>query len=168
MGVFKSKSEYDKTATLNKIWLDTRMKCAYMSISEFKTFKDKGTYTAKITGVLYEIIKTSLAEHKRRWIFQNTNADPYTSGTFSKLLSDAFKKNLHASLSLNSLRHLKISAFNRTNPSLREREQLAWEMGSSVQLQQHYEQPDTDATRAYDFRAAGRLNVRTGEGLLKE
>jgi hypothetical protein len=119
-----------------------------MSISEYKTVKDKGTYTAKITGVLYEIIKTSLSEHKRRWIFENTNHEPYTSGTFSKLLSDALKRNLHASLSLNSLRHLEISDFNRTNPLVRERERLAWEMGSSIQLQQFYEQPDTDATRA--------------------
>jgi hypothetical protein len=48
----------------------------------------------------------------------------------------------------NSLRHLKISDFNKKNPSVREREQLAWEMGSSVALQQYYNQPDTDVTRA--------------------
>jgi hypothetical protein len=119
-----------------------------MSISEFKTFKDKGTYTAKITGVLYEIIKTSLAEHKRKFMFENTNQEPYTSGTFSKLLTDTLKRNLHCSLSLNSLRHLKISDFNQKNPSVREREQLAWEMGSSVALRAFYNQPDTEATRA--------------------
>lgn len=66
MKLFKSKAENDRTDALNKVWLDTRMKCAHMSISEYKTAKDKGTYTAKITGVLYEIIKTSLSEHKLR------------------------------------------------------------------------------------------------------
>lgn len=148
MEAFKSKSEYDKTAALNKIWVDTRNKAAYMSISEFKTFKDKGTYTAKITGVFYEIIKISLAEHKRKYLFQNTNGDSYTSGTFSKLLTDTFKRNLHASVGLNSLRHLKITDFNKTNPSVRQREQLAWEMGNYVATQQAYNQPDTDLTRA--------------------
>jgi hypothetical protein len=131
-----------------------------MSISEFKTFKDTGTYTAKITGVLYEIIKTSLAERKRRYVFENTNQEPYTSGTFSKLLSDTLKRNLHASLSLNSLRHLKITNFLAQNPSLREREQLAWEMGSSVTMQAVYNQPDTEATRA--ARAAEK-NVKLAE-----
>jgi hypothetical protein len=148
MEIFKSKAEIDKTATPNKVWLDTRMKCAHISISEFRTFKHKETYTTKITGVLYEIIKTNLAEHKRHWLFQNTNADPYTSGTFSKLLSDAFKKNLHASLSLNSLHHLKITDALAKNPSMRERDELAWKMGSSVAMQAFYNQPNTDATRA--------------------
>jgi hypothetical protein len=148
MEVFKSKAEYDRAGEINKMWLDTRNKCAHMSISDFKTAKVYRTYAAKLTGVLYEIIKTSLAVHKRKFIFEKKNKDPYTSGTFSKLLSDTLKRNLKVSLSLNSLRHLKITSFLAQNPSLREREQLAWEMGSSVAMQAVYNQPDSQATRA--------------------
>jgi hypothetical protein len=148
MEVFKGKSEFDKSKEPNKMLLDTRNKCAHMSISDYKTAKAYGAYEAKLTGVLYEVIKTSLAEHKRKFLFENTNHDPCTSGTFSKYVTDTFKKVLGVSLGMNNIRHLKVTDFNKGNPSLRQREELAWQMGSSVALQNYYNQPDTDATRA--------------------
>jgi hypothetical protein len=124
MEVFKNKTEYD-AATGNKMLINTRNKYADMSISDYKTSGIYETYEKRIQGVLFTIIKTSLAAEKRRYLFENTLGAPYVSGTFSKAVTDVFKRKLGASLGVNSLRHLKITAFIATNPNLHAREELA-------------------------------------------
>jgi hypothetical protein len=109
-----------------------------MSFGNYKTTKTYDKYKAELTGVLFEIIKTSMMEHKRKWIFQNTNGDPYTSGTFSKCVTDTFERVLKTSIGCNSLRHLKITAFLATNPSIKAREELAYQMGNSAEIQGFY------------------------------
>jgi hypothetical protein len=89
-----------------------------------------------------------LATDKRRYLFENTLGAPYVSGTFSKFFTDVFKKKLGASLGVNSIRHLKITDFNRSNPSIAQKEQLAYEMGNSVEMQGLYNIATTPAQLA--------------------
>jgi hypothetical protein len=137
MEVFKKKTECD-AATGNKMLINTRNKYADMSISDYKTSGIYETYEKRIEGVLFTIIKTNLAAEKQRYLFENTLDAPYVSGTFSKAVADVFKRKLCASLDVNSLRHLEITAFIATDPNLHAREELAREMGNSVEMQQLY------------------------------
>jgi hypothetical protein len=138
MEVFRSQTEFNNSEEPNKMFLNTRNKFVDMVIGNYKTAKTYDKYEVKLTGVSYEIIKTSMMEHKRRWIFENTNGDPYTSGTFSKSVTDTFERVLKASCGVNGLRHLKITQFLSTNHSSKAREQLAYEMGNSADVQQVY------------------------------
>jgi hypothetical protein len=137
MEVFKNKTEFD-AATGIKMLINTRNKYADMSISEYKTSGIYETNETRIQGVLFTIIKTNLAAEKRRFLFEHTLGAAYVSATFSKAVTDVFKRKLGASLGINSLRHLKITAFIATNPNLHAREELARQMGNSVEMQQLY------------------------------
>jgi hypothetical protein len=145
MEVFKSQTEFNNSEEPNKMFLNTRNKFVEMSIGNYKTAKTYDKYEVKLTGVLFEIIKTSMMEHKRRYLFQNTNQDSYTSGTFSKYVTDTFKRVLKTSLGCNGLRHLKITALLATNLSIKAREELAYQMGNSAEIQQVYNIATTPA-----------------------
>jgi hypothetical protein len=80
---FKSQTEFNNSEEPNKMFLNTRNKFVEMSIGNYKTAKTYDKYEVKLTGVLFEVIKTSMMEHKRKFLFQNTNQDAYTSGIFS-------------------------------------------------------------------------------------
>jgi hypothetical protein len=138
MEVFKSQTEFNNSEEPNKMFLNTRNKFVEMSIGNYKTAKTYDKYETKLTGVLFEIIKTSIIERKRKFLFEKTNHDPYTSGTFSKYVTDTFKKVLKTSLGVNALRHLKITAFLATNSSIKAREELAYQMGNSAEIQGFY------------------------------
>jgi hypothetical protein len=138
MEVFKSQEEFNNSEEPNKMFLNTRNKFVDMVIGNYKTAKTYDKYKAKLTGVLFEVIKTSMMEHKRKWLFQNTYQDAYTSGTFYKYVTDTFKRILKCSLECNGIRHRKITAFLATNPSIKAREELAYQMGNSAEIQGFY------------------------------
>jgi hypothetical protein len=137
MEVFKSQTEFNGSEEPNKMFVNTRNKYVEMCIGNCKTAKTYDKYEAKLTGVLFDVIKTNLAEHKQNYLFENTNKDPYTNGTFSKCVTDTFKRAMKTSLGVNSL-HLKITAFLATNPSIKTREELAYQMGNSAEIQAFY------------------------------
>jgi hypothetical protein len=138
MEVFKSQTEFNNLEEPNKMFLNTRNKFVEMSIGNHKTAKTYDKYEVKLTGVLFKVIKTQMMEHKRKFLFQNTNQDAYTSGTFSKYVTDTFKRAMKISLGVNALRHFKITAFLATNPSIKAREELAYQMGNSAEIQGFY------------------------------
>jgi hypothetical protein len=149
MEVFKSQTEFNNSEEPNKMFVNTRNKFVEMSIENHKTAKTYDKYETKLTGVLFEIIKTSIIERKQKILFENTNHDPYTSGTFSKYVTDTFKRFLKASCGENALRHMKITAFLATNPSIKAREELAYQMGNSAEIQGFY----NIATRSKELAA---------------
>lgn len=148
MEVCKNKSEFDRSTYHNKMYLDTRNKFAQMTIGEYKTAKTYGDYEAKISGTLYDIIKCSLNEEKRKYLFENAKHEPFTAGTFSKYVTDVIKRTMKCSIGQTGLRHLKITDFNASNPSQREREQLARDMGNSPEMQGYYNIASTPEERA--------------------
>jgi hypothetical protein len=138
MEVFKSQTEFNGSEEPNKMFVNTRNKYVEMCIGNYKTAKMYDKYEAKLTGVLFDVIKTNLAEHKQKYLFENTNKDPYTNGTFSKCVTDTFKRAMKTSLGVNSLCHLRITAFLATNPSIKAREELAYQTGNSAEIQALY------------------------------
>jgi hypothetical protein len=138
MEVFKSQTKFSSNEEPNKMYLNTRNKFVDMCIGNYKTAKTYDKYETKLTGVLFDVIKTNMLQHKRKYLFENTNQDPYTNGTFSKCVIDTFKRAMKTSLGVNGIRHLKITAFLATNPSIKAREELAYQMGNSAEIQAFY------------------------------
>jgi adenylate kinase family enzyme len=64
MEVFKSQSEFNSSEEPNKMFVNTRNKYVEMCIGNYKTAKTYDKYEVKMTRVLFEVIKTNLAEHK--------------------------------------------------------------------------------------------------------
>jgi hypothetical protein len=139
------------------MFVNTRNKYVEMCIGNYKTAKTYDKYEVKLTGVLFEVIKTSLAEHKQKYSFENTNKDPYTNGTFSKCVTDTFKRAIKTSLGVNGICHLKITALLATNPSIKAREELAYQMGNSAEIQGCYNIATTPEQLAKEAKKNGKL-----------
>lgn len=69
------------------------------------------------------------------YLFENSKDQPYTEGTFSKFFTDVFKKELNQAIGLLTIRHLYVTYIMSKNPSMAEKQLVAYNMGSSVQQQ---------------------------------
>jgi hypothetical protein len=75
-------------------------------VRDYKTVGTYGTWTKKITGVLFKCIMKSLKDRPRIYLFENTKGESYQSSSFSKYVSDTFKRHLGVGLGVTDLCHL--------------------------------------------------------------
>lgn len=139
MKIYKTLNAFDKAGdTGNSLLINTRNKYCILRVGDFKTHKTYGKWTKKLTGVLFKVIVQSIKDHPRTYLFENTKGESYTSATFSKYFTDIFKKHLGTGLSVNDLRHLYVTMVLAKNPSMHERQEVALQMGHSIDLQNFY------------------------------
>jgi hypothetical protein len=138
MHVYKTDKAFGTSNTENSLVVNTRNKNIMLYVRDYKTAGTYGTWTKKITGVLFKCIMKSLADRPRTYLFENSKGESYQSSTFSKYVSDMFKRHLGVGLGVTDLRHLYVTFILSKNPSMHERQRVAEEMGHSTELQSMY------------------------------
>lgn len=108
----------------------------FIELNDYKTSKKYGTYKCKIQDDLKQIIEEYISTYdmkENEFFFDYTNSCSFTV---------RLKKINHIltgkKLSLNDLRHIYISDFLQTNPSIKQKTELAKQMAHSVSTQATY------------------------------
>lgn len=129
----------DMSEADNYIYLASEPNKSTISLGEYKTSRKYGVFTRFLPDSLVYVIRRSLVDAPRDWLFINMKGEPYAiKNSFVKfanrLLFEMFQK--HFTISL--LRHSFISAidFNKTNAGdLRD---VSRNMHHSMEMQQYY------------------------------
>lgn len=112
------------------------VKGAYMFLSDYKTAHVLKNYFTSLPQELVEVIKASLKNKPREYLFMKTNGRPYSAlesfTFFSNSVIKRVFKNPH--MSVNTLRHSYDTYIQDTKPNMTaaERMQVARDMGHSV------------------------------------
>jgi hypothetical protein len=138
MQIYKSDKAFSQSNTENSLVINTRNKNIIFYVRDYKTVGTHGTWTKKIIEVLFKCIMKSLKDRPRTYLFENTKGERYQSSSFSKYVSDTFKRHLGVGLGVTDLRHLFVTFTLAKNPSMQERQRVADEMGHSTELQSMY------------------------------
>jgi uncharacterized protein YlxP (DUF503 family) len=138
MQIYKTDKAFSTSNTENSLVVNTRNKNIMLYVRDYKTVGTYGTWTKKITGVLFKCIMKSLTERPRKYLFENSKGESYQSSSFSRYVSDTFKRHLGVGLGVTDLRHLFVTFTLSKNPSMHERRRVADEMGHSTELQSMY------------------------------
>lgn len=109
----------------------------YILLVDYKTAKYFGPWYKKIPKDLFEIIKESISNHPRDWLFVNgITGDPYSSSDpFAKWSNRTIKKVMYNSLTtMNTMRHSYVSYIREKNPNmtLAEQKTLSKDMGHNI------------------------------------
>jgi hypothetical protein len=138
MQIYKTDKAFSQSNTENSLVINTRNKNIMLYVRDYKTVGTYGTWTKKITGVLFKCIMKSLKDRPRTYLFENTKGESYQSSSFSKYASDTLKWHLGVGLGVTDLCHLFVTFTLAKNPSMQKRQRVADEMGHSTELQSMY------------------------------
>jgi hypothetical protein len=131
--VYIYETEPDKIEHNNYIILD-QMK---MVIKDHKNGK-KMIYEKQLGEELVNEIKESLNRKPRQWLFEDRSGNPYKPNSINKYINRVLEKLFGKSLTINGIRHSYITAIDFNKTSIKEREQIALQMGHSTALQDRY------------------------------
>jgi len=101
----------------------------------------------KCSKVLAKLIRGYLrVKPESPWLISKLNGDPFTKNSFSNLLTGASKRRLDVRLGTTQLRHIYISEFIKTAPTIKQRRALALRMQQlSLLTQERYRKlPDIE------------------------
>jgi hypothetical protein len=107
-------------------------------IRDHKTSKSFGTLKRVLKGKMVEILRDSVENFPREWLFVSKSGAPYSESGFSSWKSDVFREAFDRPVTSNSLRHEYISSIDRQNQTLKEARELAASMGHGLHTQRQY------------------------------
>lgn len=127
-----------KVAQKNYIVLSSTKKNGTLYLNEYKTSKTYGQLVRPFGSNLYAEIVDSLKAHPREFLFQNKHGEPYDANTFQKYVNRRLKAIFGKPLTISLIRHAFINTMDFNKMSIKEREDLAHEMGHSMDVQTTY------------------------------
>jgi len=107
-------------------------------IRDHKTSKSFGTLKRTLKGKMVEILRDSVANFPREWLFVSKSGAPYSESGFSSWKSDVFREAFHRPVTSNSLRHEYISGMDRQNQTVKQARDVAASMGHGLNTQRQY------------------------------
>jgi len=107
-------------------------------IRDHKTSRSHGTLVRHLSGELVDVLRASVAETPRDWLFQTQSGSPYSESGFSSWKSSVFHEAFGRNVTTNSLRHAYISSLDRQNQSISEARGIAKDMGHGLHTQRQY------------------------------
>jgi hypothetical protein len=127
---------YDKQpSTANFIFMDNKR--ATMFIRDFKTSKDYYEVKTELPKPLYKLLKESLQQAPRDYLFVNRLGSPFNRSNFSSWANENLSRVFSKDFSLTLFRHIYISNLD-PKIKLSEKETIAKAMGHSLNQQIQY------------------------------
>jgi hypothetical protein len=128
----------EQPSTANFIYMDNKR--ATMFIRDFKTAKDYYEIKTDLPKPLYKLLKESLQQDQRDYLFVNRFGSPFNRSNFSSWANENLSRVFSKDFSLTLFRHIFISNLDFSKMKLSEREAIAKAMGHSLnqQLQYHW------------------------------
>jgi hypothetical protein len=136
--VFKTKPKTKTVEDKNYIVLNKNKKNGVLYLNEYKTSKTYGQIERHFGSDLYQEIMDSMELNPRTFLFETRNGDPYDANTFQKYVNRRLKTIYGKPLTISLIRHSFINTMDFNRMSIREKEDLAREMGHSVSTQDTY------------------------------
>jgi hypothetical protein len=128
-----------ETSAGNYMYLSPTAGQSRICLNEYKTSKKYGQFSRSIPESLVFIIRASLRAEPRKYLFVNTNGQPYDKkNSFVKFANRMLYSIFHKHMSISLLRHSFITAidFNKSNAG--DLHQVSRNMQHSMEMQQYY------------------------------
>ena len=103
----------------------------------FNSYKTSKKYGENIVDATPEIAKL-INDINTKWLFQDKKGDPISDNALSKRITKVFSKYLGKPVSMTQVRRSQCSLENRSEPSIKEKEQQANKRGHSDAMKQRY------------------------------
>ncbi len=126
----------EKDREKNYILMDNNK--AKLHISAYKTSKTYNAYEIELPDPLVKDLKLSLKNNARDWLFVDSNGDWQSNNTYCAWTLRVFKKLFSKPLTVSLIRHSYIDSMDMNNLSIKERKEIAQEMGHNIETQQIY------------------------------
>ncbi len=117
---------------------------AELVIRKYKTSRKHGEIRhPKLPDELYKIIKKSLEDYPRKYLFEQ-KGKPFTPNGFCKWSSSILEKVFGVELTLTMIRHIYISSLDLSKMTVEEKKNIGKLMGHTIGVQAEYEWKDLD------------------------
>lgn len=111
---------------------------AVLNLSAYKTSKTYGTHELELPEPLYKDLLESLKKDSREWLFVDSNGNPQSRNTYCAWTLRLFKRLFNKPLTVSLIRHSFINQLNMSELSVKEKKDIAQQMGHNVQTQDVY------------------------------
>jgi hypothetical protein len=111
---------------------------AMLTLSSYKTSKTYGNHEIELPKPLYEDLALSLKKEPREWLFTDSQGKPQSRNTYCSWTLRVFKRLFHKPLSVSLIRHSFINQMDMSKLSIKEKKEIAQQMGHNVQTQDVY------------------------------
>jgi hypothetical protein len=134
--VYRTKPK--KSSTMNYIVLNKTKRKGNLYLNEYKTAKTYGQIDREFGADLYQEITDSLAHNPRTYLFESKDGQPYEPNTFTKFINRRLKTIFGKPLTISLIRHSFINSIDMNRLTVKQKEELAHDMGHSVGTQDLY------------------------------
>ncbi len=134
--IYKDKLPTEKDREKNYIFIDDDK--ATLHLGSYKTSKTYNAYDVQLPDPLLKDLKLSLKNSDREWLFTDSNNKAQSRNTYCAWTLRVFKKLFNKPLSVSLIRHSFISQLDMNNLSIKEKKEIAQQMGHNIETQQIY------------------------------
>jgi hypothetical protein len=135
--IYKDRLPTEKEREKNYVFIADENK-AILHLGEYKTSKTYGDHEIELPKPLYEDLLLSLKKNDREWLFVDSNGTKQSRNTYCSWTLRVFKKIFNKPLSVSLIRHSFINQLNMTDLSIKEKKDIAQQMGHNIQTQDIY------------------------------
>lgn len=111
---------------------------AMLTLSAYKTAKAYGDHVIELPEPLYEDLSLSLKKDPREWLFVDINKKSQSRNTYCAWTLRVLKKLFNKPLTVSIIRHSFINQLDMSQLSVKEKKEIAQQMGHNVQTQDVY------------------------------
>ncbi|QIG60216.1 hypothetical protein [Dishui Lake large algae virus 1] len=111
---------------------------AILNLSAYKTSKTYGTHELELPELLRNDLLESLKKDHREWLFVDSDGKPQSRNTYCVWTLRLFKKLFGKPLTVSLIRHSFINQLNMSELSIKEKKDIAHQMGHNIQTQDVY------------------------------
>lgn len=111
---------------------------ATLHLGAYKTSKTYGDYEIELPEPLLKDLKLSLKNKDREWLFVDSNGKPFSRNSYCSWTLRVLKKLFNKSLTVSLIRHSFINQLNMSDLSVKEKREIAQQMGHNISTQDLY------------------------------
>ena len=134
--IYTNKLPSEKERESNYIHINSDK--ATLHLGTYKTSKTYNDYEIELPEPLLKDLKLSLKNNDRDWLFVDSKRNWQSNNTYCAWTLRVFKKLFNKPLTVSLIRHSYIDSMDMNNLSIKERKDIAQEMGHNIDTQQIY------------------------------
>lgn len=111
---------------------------AMLRLSSYKTSKTYGNHEIELPKPLLDDLERSLKKEGREWLFVDSKGKPQSRNTYCSWTLRVLRKLFQKPLTVSLIRHSFINQLNMSQLTIKEKKEIAQQMGHNVQTQDVY------------------------------
>lgn len=134
--IYRDKVPSEKDREPNYVLL--RADRAELHLGQYKTSKTYGNHEIELPKPLVEDLRKSLETMDREWLFVDSQGKPQSRNTYCSWTLRVLKKLFKKPLTVSLIRHSFINQLDMSKLTIKQKKEIAQEMGHNVQTQDVY------------------------------